>query len=236
MNWSEMTVDRKERIVTKLYSQGYSRKNMASKLRVGERTIGRFLEAQGIHLDPVPPTLNDVSNSVARGWFLDHDSAGFRRFIIEQDMKFKARMKELYGFDEEEEEDDEDEDSVTFDPTPQETIEGKIIDEYKKSMQQAMSFIADAKSIFDANRNFMKVAHKGNLIIKEVALKHRVSPSAMKGEGRSKELVRARWEAIYRMREECGYSFPRIGQHLGGRDHTTILYGYRKYLKLLEDR
>lgn len=40
---------------------------------------------------------------------------------------------------------------------------------------------------------------------------------------RQKEILRLRFQAIWAMRNVCGYSLALIGQHFGGRDHTTIL-------------
>jgi len=39
---------------------------------------------------------------------------------------------------------------------------------------------------------------------------------------------------MYLMREDSNFSFPQIGDALGGRDHTTILYGCEKITDMLE--
>lgn len=48
------------------------------------------------------------------------------------------------------------------------------------------------------------------------------------GPWREKNLVQARMAAYYLCRTYSKSSFPRIGQFMGGRDHTTVLYGYNK--------
>ena len=39
---------------------------------------------------------------------------------------------------------------------------------------------------------------------------------------------------MFLMREHAQLSFPQIGEHLGGRDHTTAMHGYEKILQELE--
>jgi chromosomal replication initiator protein len=39
---------------------------------------------------------------------------------------------------------------------------------------------------------------------------------------------------MYLIREETGASLPRVGEALGGRDHTTVMYGCEKIGELLE--
>lgn len=70
-------------------------------------------------------------------------------------------------------------------------------------------------------------------IIEQVASKHKVTLAEMKGQGRNQRYVKARQEAFYRIRKECGYSLPEIGQLFGGRDHTTILHGIRRHEAML---
>lgn len=51
---------------------------------------------------------------------------------------------------------------------------------------------------------------------------------------RSSAIVRARQVVMYVARHETGYSTPRIGSFLGGRDHSTVLHGITKIEQLLK--
>lgn len=70
-------------------------------------------------------------------------------------------------------------------------------------------------------------------IIKQVSLKHRVTVAEMLSDMRSEWIVKARFEAIYRIREERHLSWAQIGRQFN-RDHTSILHGYRQHKKRLE--
>jgi chromosomal replication initiation ATPase DnaA len=50
------------------------------------------------------------------------------------------------------------------------------------------------------------------------------------GPWREKNLMQARMAAYYLCRTYSKSSFPRIGQFMGGRDHSTVLNGYYKVL------
>ena len=71
-------------------------------------------------------------------------------------------------------------------------------------------------------------------ILEAVASFYGVKVEDLKGRRRSKELVRPRQMAMYLMREEVKASLPQIGEALGGRDHTTVLYGHRKICDQIE--
>ncbi|OGG62555.1 hypothetical protein A3I46_03395 [Candidatus Kaiserbacteria bacterium RIFCSPLOWO2_02_FULL_54_13] len=45
---------------------------------------------------------------------------------------------------------------------------------------------------------------------------------------RRHEIVQARQIIMYLLREYAGMSFPAIGRLIGGRDHTTVIHGYKK--------
>jgi len=65
-------------------------------------------------------------------------------------------------------------------------------------------------------------------IIAAVAHRFDVEEDMLIGRNRSKEIAHARQVAMYLIREETSTSLPKIGSALGGRDHSTILYGYEK--------
>lgn len=53
------------------------------------------------------------------------------------------------------------------------------------------------------------------------------------GKRRNKELVYPRQIAMYLIRTELQFSFPKIGKALGGKDHTTVMHGVEKITKEL---
>ncbi|MBN1259387.1 MAG: chromosomal replication initiator protein DnaA [Anaerolineae bacterium] len=64
-----------------------------------------------------------------------------------------------------------------------------------------------------------------NEIIETVAAYYNISVDELQGARRNQRIAFPRQIAMYLMREETGESLPQIGARLGGRDHTTILYG-----------
>jgi chromosomal replication initiator protein len=71
-------------------------------------------------------------------------------------------------------------------------------------------------------------------VIQAVAVFYQVSPKEITGRSRRKEIVRPRHVAMYLARQETEASLPEIGAALGGRDHTTVLYGTQKIEGLIE--
>ena len=55
-------------------------------------------------------------------------------------------------------------------------------------------------------------------------------------QSRRKEYVKPRQIAMYLMRTELENSFPSIGEHFGGRDHTTVMHAVDKISKLLAEK
>lgn len=58
----------------------------------------------------------------------------------------------------------------------------------------------------------------------------------LQGTSRSRVLVTARQIAMYLCRELTELSLPKIGQHFGGRDHTTVMHAERKIRQLMAER
>jgi chromosomal replication initiator protein len=67
-----------------------------------------------------------------------------------------------------------------------------------------------------------------------VAAKYRIKVSEMKSKRRSKTLVIPRQIAMYLCREMTDASFPEIGRHFGGKDHTTIMHACKQITKAKE--
>ncbi len=71
-------------------------------------------------------------------------------------------------------------------------------------------------------------------VLAAVAEQYRVDIADLCGRGRSKEIVTPRQMAMYLLREETGASLPQIGDLLGGRDHTTVMYAHDKISEEIE--
>jgi len=61
-----------------------------------------------------------------------------------------------------------------------------------------------------------------------------VSIEGLLGRGRSKDIALPRQIAMFLLRQEANVSLPQIGEALGGRDHTTVMYACEKIGDLLE--
>jgi chromosomal replication initiator protein len=61
-----------------------------------------------------------------------------------------------------------------------------------------------------------------------------LSPEELLGRSRSRDVALPRQVAMYLMREEVNASLPQIGEVLGGRDHTTVMYACEKVADLIE--
>jgi len=71
-------------------------------------------------------------------------------------------------------------------------------------------------------------------IIQSVAEFYDINTSDLINRCRRKEVVYPRQIAMFLMREELKKSFPFIGEKLGGRDHTTVMYACEKLHKEVE--
>ncbi len=73
-------------------------------------------------------------------------------------------------------------------------------------------------------------------IMAVTAAYYAVSMEDLCGSSRSRQLVTARQIAMYLCREMTDLSLPKIGQHFGGRDHTTVMHADRKIRELMGER
>ncbi len=71
-------------------------------------------------------------------------------------------------------------------------------------------------------------------VIETVARYFGYEVEALLGQDRSRDVALPRQMTMYLIREETDASLPAIGDALGGRDHTTILYGVKRIADLME--
>jgi chromosomal replication initiator protein len=71
-------------------------------------------------------------------------------------------------------------------------------------------------------------------VLKTVSEYYHVEIADLTGRSRSKENVLPRQVAMYLLREETSASLPQIGEILGGRDHTTVMYAHDKISEQIE--
>ncbi len=71
-------------------------------------------------------------------------------------------------------------------------------------------------------------------VLAAVAERFAVSVDALLGKSRERQTAWARQVAMYLMREETSASLFQIGDRLGGRDHTTIMYGCAAVARRME--
>jgi chromosomal replication initiator protein len=71
-------------------------------------------------------------------------------------------------------------------------------------------------------------------IIDAVADRFGLTRERLLSRDRSAEVALPRQVAMYLLREDVQLSLPQIGERLGGRDHTTVMYGCDKITELME--
>jgi chromosomal replication initiator protein len=75
-----------------------------------------------------------------------------------------------------------------------------------------------------------------NDIITATAAYFKLTVDDLYGSSRSQAVAQARQIAMYLCRERTSLSLPKIGQLFGGRDHTTVMYAYKKISELMKER
>lgn len=92
------------------------------------------------------------------------------------------------------------------------------------------NFLPLRRSEIDGNAAFR--LSDASIILNIIERLSGVSILDLKSERRTAKVVKPRQIACWAMRELTTMSLPRIGKHLGGRDHTTVLYAANKIEEL----
>ena len=69
-----------------------------------------------------------------------------------------------------------------------------------------------------------------------VAREWQTSVEALLGRDRTQKIAEPRQVAMYLLRKETDASLPMIGEVLGGRDHTTVMYAIQKIASEIETK
>lgn len=92
--------------------------------------------------------------------------------------------------------------------------------------------LANARQILGMEPDLSRLSL--DAVIEAVATYYRLRPDDIKSASRARDIAHARQVAVYLLRETAETSFAKIGQVLGGRSHTTILYSYDKIVEALD--
>ena len=100
-------------------------------------------------------------------------------------------------------------------------LTGASLDE--ETIEAALSDVAPRSATMTPDR-----------IISAVAQQYQMPEEDLLGPRRTRQISLPRQVAMYLIREETNTSLPKIGQALGGRDHTTVMYGHDRISDLIE--
>jgi chromosomal replication initiator protein len=99
---------------------------------------------------------------------------------------------------------------------------------YSRLIKEPLTTELVTKSLSEISADAHKRSLSPALILNSVATYYGLSIEVLQGKRRDKPLTVARQMSMYLLREELQCSWTHIGNELGGRDHSTILHGYKK--------
>jgi chromosomal replication initiator protein len=92
--------------------------------------------------------------------------------------------------------------------------------------------------VMDVIKNLLKHAAKREVtideIMKAVGKKLNIKVGDIKSPKKNKNVVLSRHIVMYLARKLTNSSFPDIGEKVGGRDHSTVIYSNNKIIKIME--
>jgi len=72
-------------------------------------------------------------------------------------------------------------------------------------------------------------------LVERICWQYGITVEDVRGPSRVRGIARARQHVMYEMVEAKRWSLPQIGMYLGGRDHATVLHGYRRHAQRLAE-
>lgn len=91
----------------------------------------------------------------------------------------------------------------------------------------------DIKAVVEKNRLTEKPTATPGKIIEAVCKHFKLSSGDLRGSSRKASLVFARQILMYLLRKKLGLPLEQVGEIIGGRDHSTVIYGVEKIERVL---
>jgi len=92
----------------------------------------------------------------------------------------------------------------------------------------------DKKFIKSLKKKVYFEQNNAKKILQAIAKEYDTNLDSLIGQSRKKELIFPRHLGMYILREKLSLSFPRIAKMMGKRDHTSIIYAYKKMKKIIQ--
>jgi chromosomal replication initiator protein len=99
---------------------------------------------------------------------------------------------------------------------------------YSRLIKEPLTTELVTKSLSEIATDAHKRALTSAVILNSVATYYGLPTEVLQSKRRDRPLTIARQMVMYLLREELQCSWTQIGKEVGGRDHSTVLHGYRK--------
>ncbi len=99
---------------------------------------------------------------------------------------------------------------------------------YSRLIKEPLTTELVTKSLSEIATDAHKRALTSAVILNSVATHYGLATEVLQSKRRDRPLAIARQMVMYLLREELHCSWTQIGKEVGGRDHSTVLHGYRK--------
>lgn len=119
-------------------------------------------------------------------------------------------------------------------PTNARELEGKLIQIVQSCKLTNQSLTIETIKAYFSTPIVKSIKLDQKTVILAINQYFKTKTSDLTGPRRNKQLVFPRQIAMYLLYEECGIAYERIGDILGGRDHTTILHGVGKIRQAIQ--
>ena len=96
----------------------------------------------------------------------------------------------------------------------------------------------ELEDVINLTKDIISINHQKDLspdkILDIIADYFNIKTEEITNKSRKKKVVKPRQIAFYLLRSEVDMSYPEIGSFMGGRDHSTAIYAYKKIKKELK--